>query len=61
VGFIKGKSANDLARVYEEQKQNYAGQSFWARGYFVSTIGTDEATIRRTLLGRQARDGIHEL
>jgi REP element-mobilizing transposase RayT len=31
VGFIKGKSAIHLARVYGEQKQNYAGQSFWAR------------------------------
>jgi putative transposase len=39
VGFIKGKSAIHLARVYGEQKQNYAGQSFWARGYFVSTVG----------------------
>ena len=46
VGFIKGKSAIHLARVYGERKQNYAGQSFWARGYFVSTVGRDEATIR---------------
>jgi len=46
VGFIKGKSAIHLARVYGERKQNYAGQNFWARSYFVSTIGRDEATIR---------------
>ena len=46
VGFIKGKSAIFLARTYGDRKQNYAGQSFWARGYFVSTIGRDEATIR---------------
>ena len=46
VGFIKGKSAIRLARVYGEQKQNDAGQSFWARWYFVSTIGRDEAVIR---------------
>ncbi len=32
VGFIKGKSAIHLARVYGERKRNYAGQSFWARG-----------------------------
>ena len=42
VGFIKGKSAIHLARVYGERKQNYAGQSFWARGYFVPTVGRDE-------------------
>jgi len=46
VGFFKGKSAIHLARVYGERKQNYAGQSFWDRGYFVSTVGRDEATIR---------------
>jgi putative transposase len=37
VGFIKGKSAIHLARTYGEHKQNFAGQHFWARGYFVST------------------------
>ena len=33
VGYIKGKSAIHLARVYSERKRNFAGQSFWARGY----------------------------
>ena len=46
VGFIKGKSAIHLARVYGERKRSFVGQHFWARGYFVSTIGRDEATIR---------------
>ena len=46
VGFIKGKSAIHLARVYGERKRNFVGQHFWARGYFVSTVGRDEAMIR---------------
>ena len=46
VGYIKGKSAINLARVYRERKRNFVGQLFWARGYFVSTVGRDEATIR---------------
>jgi putative transposase len=46
VGFIKGKSAIHLGRVYGEQKRNFVGQHFWARGYYVSTIGRDEAVIR---------------
>ena len=46
VGYIKGKSAIHLARVYGERKQNFVGQHFWARGYFVSTVGRDEAVIR---------------
>ena len=39
VGYIKGKSAIHLARVYGERKRNFVGQHFWARGYFVSTVG----------------------
>ena len=39
IGYIKGKSAIHLARVYGERKRNFVGQHFWARGYFVSTVG----------------------
>jgi Transposase IS200 like len=46
VGYIKGKSAIHLARTCGERKRNFVGQSFWARGYFVSTIGRDEKAIR---------------
>ena len=46
IGYIKGKSAIHLARVYGERKQNFVGQHFWARGYFVSTVGRDEAVVR---------------
>jgi hypothetical protein len=35
-----------LARTYSERKRNFVGQSFWARGYFVSTVGRDEKAIR---------------
>jgi putative transposase len=41
VGYIKGKSAIDIARVYGERKRNFVGQHFWARGYIVSTVGKD--------------------
>ncbi len=40
-GYIKGKSAIHVARVYAERKRNFVGQHFWARGYFVSTVGRD--------------------
>jgi putative transposase len=56
VGFIKGKSAIHLARVYGERKQNYVGHSFWARGYFVSTVGRDEATIREYIRNQEKED-----
>ena len=43
IGFTQGKSVIHLARVNGERKQNFASQSFWVRGYFVSTVGRDEA------------------
>ena len=46
VGFIKGKSAIQIAHRYSEAKRNFVGQHFWARGYFVSTVGRDETVIR---------------
>jgi len=46
IGYIKGKSAIHLARVYGERKRNFVGQHFWARGFYVSTVGRDEAVIR---------------
>lgn len=46
IGYIKGKSAIHIARTYLGQRKNYTGMSFWARGYFVSTVGTDEEIIR---------------
>lgn len=56
VGYIKGKSAIHLARTYGERKRNFAGQHFWARGYFVSTVGRDEAVIREYIRRQQEED-----
>src|SRR5678816_1875709 len=56
VGFIKGKSAMYLARVYGERKRNFVGQHFWARGYFVSTVGRDEGLIREYIRNQQEED-----
>src|SRR5439155_17694243 len=56
VGFIKGKSAIHLARVYGEQKRNFVGQHFWARGYFVSTVGRDERVIREYIQKQEQED-----
>ena len=54
-GFIKGKSAIHLARVYGEKKRSFVGQHFWARGYFVSTVGWDETVIRECIRRQEAR------
>jgi len=56
VGFIKGKSAISIARTYFGRKKNFAGQSFWARGYHVSTVGRDEVMIRNYIRHQEDED-----
>ena len=56
VGYIKGKSAIHVARVYGERKRNFVGQHFWARGYFVSTFGRDEGVIRDYIRNQEKED-----
>ncbi len=56
LGFIKGKSAIHIARTYLGRRQNFTGQHFWARGYYVSTVGRDEATIRAYIKKQEAED-----
>jgi putative transposase len=46
IGYIKGKSAIYVARTFGERRLSFMGQHFWARGYFVSTVGRDEETVR---------------
>ena len=56
VGYIKGKSAIHMARTFMERKRNFVGQHFWARGYFVSTVGRDEAVIRESIRHQEVED-----
>ena len=56
IGYVKGKSAIHLARVYGERRRNFVGQHFWARGYFVSTMGRDEAAMREYIKSQEKED-----
>lgn len=56
VGYIKGKSAIHIARHFGERRRNFVGQHFWARGYFVSTVGRDEEVIRRYIQRQEVED-----
>jgi putative transposase len=56
VGYIKGKSAIYIARNFAERRRNFVGQHFWARGYFVSTVGRDESVIREYIRKHQTED-----
>ena len=56
VGYIKGKSAIHIARTWAGRRKNFVGQHFWARGYFVSTVGRDEAAIRDYIRDQETED-----
>lgn len=56
VGYMKGKSAIHIARNYMGRKRNFRGQHFWARGYYVSTVGIDEGVIRQYIQEQEAED-----
>ena len=56
VGFIKGKSAIHIARTFASRRRNFVGQSFWARGYYVSTVGKDEESVRRYIQEQEEAD-----
>ena len=56
VGYIKGKSAIHIARQFGERRRNFVGHHFWARGYFVSTVGRDEEVIRRYIQRQEMED-----
>lgn len=60
VGYIKGKSAITIARRFGGRTRNFTGEVFWARGYFVSTVGLDEAMVRAYIRNQEAEDERYE-
>jgi putative transposase len=56
VGFLKGKSAIHIARAYLGRRKNFIGQNFWARGYYVSTVGKDEDETRQYIKNQEKED-----
>jgi putative transposase len=56
IGFIKGKSAINIARTYLGQRKNFNGMHFWSRGFYVSTVGIDEETVREYIKQQEIED-----
>ncbi len=56
VGYVKGKSAIYIARNFVSRRRNFGGEKFWARGYYVSTVGRDEAAIREYIKKQEEED-----
>jgi putative transposase len=55
VRHLKDKSAIARARRFRGRERNFTGEVFWARGYFVSTVGLDEEMLKRTPVDRRTR------
>ena len=60
VGYVKGKSAMILFEKYSRLKKNFRGHRFWARGYYVSTVGLDEGKIRAYIRNRETSEAIED-
>ena len=56
VGYLKGKSAIHIARTYRGKERNFTGEHFWARGYFVSSVGADEQMVREYIRNQEEED-----
>ena len=56
VGYMKGKSAITIARRFGGRAKNFTGEVFWARGYYVSTVGLDEAMVRAYIRNQEQED-----
>jgi putative transposase len=53
VGYLKGKSAISIARHFKGKQNNFAGEAFWSRGYFLSTVGLDEEIVREYIRNQE--------
>ena len=60
VGFIKGKSAISIARQFTGKTKNFTGENFWARGYFVSTVGLDEEVVKAYIREQEKEEEQYE-
>lgn len=56
IGFLKGKSAIAIARQFKGKQRNFSGESFWARGYAVSTVGFELETVKHYIREQDTAD-----
>ena len=56
IGYIKGKSAIYIARNFRNRRRNFVGETFWARGFYVSTVAFDEVSVRNYIKNQEKED-----
>lgn len=57
IGYLKGKSAIAIARLFQGRQRNFTGAAFWARGYAVSTVGFELEQILKYIREQEGGDG----
>ena len=60
MGFLKGKSSLLIHERHGNLKYKYGNRSFWCRGYYVDTVGKNEAKIAEYIRDRSKEDQIHD-
>jgi putative transposase len=60
VGYLKGKSIMMIFEKYSRLRSNFKGHVFWARGYYVNTVGLDEQKIRQYIKNQETNDMISD-
>ena len=56
MGYLKGKSTMIIFERYAHMKYKYGNRHFWAEGYYVSTVGLNEATIKKYIEKQDKHD-----
>ena len=56
MGYLKGKSALEIFDKHANLKYKYGNRHFWSEGYYVSTVGINEATIRKYIREQEKAD-----
>ena len=56
MGYLKGKSSLMMLDKYANLKYKFGNRHFWAEGYYVSTVGLNEATIRKYIQEQEKHD-----
>jgi len=60
IGYLKGKSSMMIFEQFSKLKKNFKGHHFWARGYYVNTVGLDEGKIKRYIRDQDENESIED-
>ena len=56
IDYIKGKNAIYIARNFSNSRRNFVGETFWARGFYVMSVGLDEDAVRSYIKNQEKED-----